>query len=167
MGVIGFLRVSLGSSTVQLHDCSGSRLAYAYSEADFSSQNGNRAWRVYYRRAAFFVSIFCWQKDSIQRIFLKKLFLFMVGSVCRVKGLTTGSRNSLKYVRNSRIMLDQAWKWLRLQSKDFYAEDKYINFGGGHFHSNRISNTCKNPHFSLKSLHKLNEQNHVFYSKQI
>jgi hypothetical protein len=52
MDVIGFLCVSLGSSTVQLHDSLGSTRACAYSEAGFSSQNGDRAW-VYYRRAAF------------------------------------------------------------------------------------------------------------------
>jgi hypothetical protein len=43
MDVIGFLCVSLGSSTVQLHDSLGSRLACACSEADFSSQNGDRS----------------------------------------------------------------------------------------------------------------------------
>jgi hypothetical protein len=42
MDVIGFLCVSLGSSTVQLHDSLGSRRACTYSEADFSSQNGDR-----------------------------------------------------------------------------------------------------------------------------
>jgi hypothetical protein len=41
--VIGFLCVSLGSSTVQLHESLGSRRAYACSEAGFSSQNGDRA----------------------------------------------------------------------------------------------------------------------------
>jgi hypothetical protein len=32
------------------------------------------------------------QKDSMQRIFIKKYFLFTVGSVCRVMRFTTGSR---------------------------------------------------------------------------
>jgi hypothetical protein len=36
---------------------------------------------------------FCDQKDSMQRIFIKKYSVFTVGSVCRVKGFTTGSRN--------------------------------------------------------------------------
>jgi hypothetical protein len=40
------------------------------------------------------------QMDSVQRIFVKKCFLFMVGSVCRVKWFTTGSRNSLKDVES-------------------------------------------------------------------
>jgi hypothetical protein len=36
---------------------------------------------------------FSGQKDSLQRIFIKKRFLFTVGSVCRVKRLTNESRN--------------------------------------------------------------------------
>jgi hypothetical protein len=43
MEVIRFLCVSLGSSTDQLHDTLGSRRACACSEADISSQNGDRA----------------------------------------------------------------------------------------------------------------------------
>jgi hypothetical protein len=41
MEVIGFLCVSLGSSTVQFHDSLGSRNACACSEADFNSHNGD------------------------------------------------------------------------------------------------------------------------------
>jgi hypothetical protein len=43
LDVIGFLSISLGSSTVQLHDSLGSRRACACSEDGFSSQNGDRA----------------------------------------------------------------------------------------------------------------------------
>jgi hypothetical protein len=43
MDVTGFLCVSLGSSTIHLHDSPGGRLACACLEADFSSQNGMRA----------------------------------------------------------------------------------------------------------------------------
>jgi hypothetical protein len=43
MDVICFLGVSLDSGTVQPHDSLGSRRACAYSEADFSGQNGDRA----------------------------------------------------------------------------------------------------------------------------
>jgi hypothetical protein len=42
MKVIGFIYLSLGSSTFQLHDTLGSRRAYAYIEAGFSSKNGDR-----------------------------------------------------------------------------------------------------------------------------
>jgi hypothetical protein len=41
--VIGFLCVSLGSSTVLLHDSLGSRNACACSEAGFGDQDGDRA----------------------------------------------------------------------------------------------------------------------------
>jgi hypothetical protein len=43
MDVIDFLCVSLGSIIVQLLDTLGSRRARAYSEAGFSSQNGDHA----------------------------------------------------------------------------------------------------------------------------
>jgi hypothetical protein len=88
---------------------------------------------------------FLWANGSIQRILIKKLFLFTVGSVCRVELFTTGSINSLKDVRKSQMMPDQVEtevrKWLRQQSKDFYAVgfdalvkrwDKCINVGGGY-----------------------------------
>jgi hypothetical protein len=39
MDVIGFLCISVGSSTVQLHDSLGSRRVFACSEAGVSSQN--------------------------------------------------------------------------------------------------------------------------------
>jgi hypothetical protein len=96
MDVIGFLFVSLGSSTVLLHDNLNRRRACSCSEAGFSSQNGDRVRGVYYRRLAFC----CELKDSMQRILIKKYF--MVGSVCRIKRFTTGSRNSLKDVRKCR-----------------------------------------------------------------
>jgi hypothetical protein len=44
------------------------------------------------------IVLFCGQKDSLQRIFIKKCFRFMLGSVYRVKWFTAGSRNSLKDV---------------------------------------------------------------------
>jgi hypothetical protein len=63
---------------------------------------------------------FCGQKDSMQRMFIKKCFLFMVGSVCCIKQFKTEWINSLKDVRKSQMMPDQVQKWLRQQSKDFY-----------------------------------------------
>jgi hypothetical protein len=36
------------------------------------------------------VRYFLWKKVSMQRIVIKKYFLFTVGSVCRVKRLPTG-----------------------------------------------------------------------------
>jgi hypothetical protein len=77
----------------------------------------------------------------MQRILTKKCFLFTVGGVCRVKQFTTGSIISLKDIRKSQMMPDQARKWLRQQSEDFHAEgfdtlikrcDKCISVGGGY-----------------------------------
>jgi hypothetical protein len=45
------------------------------SRGCFSNENGDCAWVVYYRRAAFCCAFFR-QKDSIQKIFIKKYFLF-------------------------------------------------------------------------------------------
>jgi hypothetical protein len=89
MDVTGFLYVSLGSSPVQIHDSVGSRCACTCSEAGFSSQNGDCAWEVYYQRTVFCCGFFYGQKDTIQMIFIKKCFLFTVGSVCPVKRFTT------------------------------------------------------------------------------
>jgi hypothetical protein len=145
MDVIGFLCVSLGSSTVQLHDSLVNRRTCKCSEAGFSSKNGDRVWELYYRRTAFCCAVFlcfffCGQKDSIQKIFMKKYFLFTVGSVCRVKRFTAGSRNTVEDVPKSQMMSDQVGKRLRQQSKDFCAAgfdallkrgDKYIKVSGG------------------------------------
>jgi hypothetical protein len=86
MDVIGFLCVSLGNSTVRVHDSLrvGNRSACSHSKANFSRPNGDRSW-MYYRRAAF-CFVFFW----MQRIFIKKCFLFTVGSVRRIKRFTTG-----------------------------------------------------------------------------
>jgi hypothetical protein len=77
----------------------------------------------------------------MQRIFIKRSFLFTVGSVCCIKRFTTGSRNSLEDVRKSQMMPDQVWKWLRQELKDLYAVgfdtvvkrwDKCSNVHGGY-----------------------------------
>jgi hypothetical protein len=84
MDVRGFLCVSLGSSIVQLHDSLGNRRACPCSEAGFSNQNCDRDWGTYYRRAAF-----CCAFSEGKRVFIKKCFLFTVGSVCLVKQFIT------------------------------------------------------------------------------
>jgi hypothetical protein len=43
------------------------------------------------------VAHFCGKKDSVQRIFIKKSFLFTVGSICRVKRFTSGVRNMANF----------------------------------------------------------------------
>jgi hypothetical protein len=75
----------------------------------------------------------------MRRIFIIKCFLFTVGSVCRGKRFTTGSRNSLKDVRKSQMMKWRCEIGSDNSQKDFYAvgfdtlvtrEDKCINVGG-------------------------------------
>jgi hypothetical protein len=65
----------------------------------------------------------------MQRIFIKKRFLFTVGSVCRVKRFTEEEVEA------------EERKWQRQQSKDFCAvsfdglverRDRFINVGGGY-----------------------------------
>jgi hypothetical protein len=124
MDVICFLCLSLCTSTAQLHESIGSRRACACSEVGFSSQDGDRVWEVYYRRAAFCCAFFFFgggaKELSVNDIY-KEFFSVTVGSVFRVKLLLTGSKNSLKNVRKSQMMADQVRKWLRRQSRDFYA----------------------------------------------
>jgi hypothetical protein len=57
----------------------------------------------------------------MQRTFIKKCFPFKVGNVNHVKPFTTGLRNSFKDVSKSQTMPNHMRKWVRQQSKDFYA----------------------------------------------
>jgi hypothetical protein len=65
----------------------------------------------------------------------------MVGSASCIKRFTTGSINSLKDIRKLQMMPDHVQKWLRQQSRDFYAVgfdalvkqwDKGINVSRGY-----------------------------------
>jgi hypothetical protein len=58
----------------------------------------------------------------MQRILMKKSFLFTVGNIRRVKRFKTRYRNSLKDVRKSQMMPDQVALLKLRQSKDFYVE---------------------------------------------
>jgi hypothetical protein len=130
MDVISFLCVSLGSSTIQLHDSLGNERACACSETGFCSRNGDRVWTVYYRRAAFCCSFFCGQKESMQRIFVT------YGGKCLWR---KGTHN---WVANVLLMMKGLKRgWLRQQSKDFCGAgfdalvkrwDKCISVGGGY-----------------------------------
>jgi hypothetical protein len=85
-------------------------------------------------------------KDSMQRIFIKKCFMFMLGSVHRVKRFTTGSRNCHligKCFADDEEVETEVHKWLRQQSDDLYLYaadfdalikrwDKCISVGGGY-----------------------------------
>jgi hypothetical protein len=67
-------------------------------------------------KSRILLCFFSGHKDSMQRIFLKKCFLFTVGSVSRLKRFTTESRNSLKDLRKPQMMPDQV-ALLRLRQK--------------------------------------------------
>jgi hypothetical protein len=73
----------------------------------------------------------------MQSIFVKKCFLFTVGSVFRVKGFHFGGR----CFADDEKVRTKVRKWLRQQSKDFCAAgfnalverwDKCISVGGGY-----------------------------------
>jgi hypothetical protein len=52
----------------------------------------------------------------MQRIFIKRYFLFTVGSVCRVKPFHLGDK---RFADDEEVETG-ARKWLRQQSQDFY-----------------------------------------------
>jgi hypothetical protein len=92
--------------------------------------------------------IFCRQKDSMQRTFINKCFLFTVGSVCREKRFSLDG----KRIPDDEEVETEVRKWLRQRSKDFYAAafdslvkrwDKCINVGGGYVEKRffSVSNT--------------------------
>jgi hypothetical protein len=73
----------------------------------------------------------------VQKVLIKKCFLFTVGSVCRVKWFTSGGRR----FADGEEVETEVRKWLRQQSKDFYVAgfgalvkrwDKCISVGGGY-----------------------------------
>jgi hypothetical protein len=113
MDVIGFLCVSLGSSTVQLHDYLGSGSACECSEAGFSSQNGDRDWGVCCLRAASCCASFLWAKGLNGKDIHKDMFPLYGGSVCRVKRSQLGGRH---FAYDEEVETEVR-KWLRQDSK--------------------------------------------------
>jgi hypothetical protein len=89
------------------------------------------------QKRSVLLCVFYGRKDSMLRIFIKKCFLFTVGSVCRVKRFSISD----KIFADNEEVETEVLKWLRQQSKDFYAAgfdalvkrwDKCINVGGGY-----------------------------------
>jgi hypothetical protein len=84
MDVIGFLCVSLGSSTVQLHDSLGSRRACSCSEAGFSSQNCIQCQIKYmepkskYKFVLFFFVIFAFALSFIFSVSIALLKVMLI-----------------------------------------------------------------------------------------
>jgi hypothetical protein len=60
---------------------------------------------------------FCGKQHSMQKLFIKKIFLFNVGSVCRVKRFSFDG----KRFADDEDVETEVRKWLRQESKDFYA----------------------------------------------
>jgi hypothetical protein len=116
MDVIDFLFVSLGSSTVQLRK-------RMFRDA-FSTK-----WRPCLRsiipKSRALLSFSCAQKDSWQRIFTNKYFLFTLGSVCRVKRFHFGDKISLMTWRILNWGVEVAERRVkRLQCCGFQRTDK-------------------------------------------
>jgi hypothetical protein len=84
MDVIGFLCVSLGSSTVQQTIDQHENVQKLVSVVNMAT-----VLEEYTTDEQRSVVLFSVQKDSMQRIFIKKCFLFTVGSDCREKRFTT------------------------------------------------------------------------------
>jgi hypothetical protein len=102
MDAVGFLCVSLGSSTVQLYDSLGSRRACACSETGFSSRNGDRAWGVYCRRTEFYCA-FLMGKMTHEKDIHKEMFHVYGGKCLSRKAVRTWMANvSLKTKRLKR-----------------------------------------------------------------
>jgi hypothetical protein len=85
-------------------------------EAGFSSQNGDRDWGVYYGKVPFCCA-FLWAKGLNAKDIHKKCFLFLLGSVCRIKQFHVGGK---RFVDDEEVETEVR-KWLRQQSKNFYA----------------------------------------------
>jgi hypothetical protein len=60
---------------------------------------------------------FLWAKGLHERDIHKECFLFTVGSACRVKLFSLGGKH---FADDEEVEMDVR-KWLRKQSKDFYA----------------------------------------------
>jgi hypothetical protein len=105
MDVMGFLCVSLGSSTVQVADVQAhvQRLVSAVKMVTVFEEFTTEEQRC--------CAFFCREKDSMQRIFTKKCFLFTVGIVCRVKRFYLGG----KRFADDEEVETEVRKWLRRQ----------------------------------------------------
>jgi hypothetical protein len=88
MDVIGFVCVSLGSSTVQVYDSlnssSHSPVQWLVSVVKLATKLEECTRSIEEQRSVV-LFLLCGQMDSLQRIFIKNFFFFTVGSVCRVK----------------------------------------------------------------------------------
>jgi hypothetical protein len=132
--------LSLDCSTVQLHCSLGRRRACPCSEAGFSSQNGDRAWGVYYVRTAFSCRLLRAQGLNTKDI-QKEVFPVYGGKCLSRKAVHNWVEKFSQWP--SKVSDDETdvRKWLRQESKDVYAAgfgtlvkrwDKCSNVCGGY-----------------------------------
>jgi hypothetical protein len=109
------------SSTAQLHDSLGTRRACACSGAGLSSRNGDSAWGVCYGRAAFCCAFFLWEKGLNAKYIHREMFP-VYGWKCLSRKAVHNWVEKFSQGR-SKLAGDETEvrKWLRQQSKDFYA----------------------------------------------
>jgi hypothetical protein len=83
---------------------------------------------------------FCGPKESIQRIFIKKCFMFTVGNICPSVFSVKNHLGGKRFADDEEVQTEVR-KWLRQQSENFYAAgfdalvkrwDKCINIDGGY-----------------------------------
>jgi hypothetical protein len=98
MDVIGFLCVSLGSSTIQPHDSLRSRRACAFSEACFIDKVATVLEKCTTAEQHSAV-LFLWAKEPNTKNIHKEMFLVYGGKCLSRKAV--GSRNSLKDLTRS------------------------------------------------------------------
>jgi hypothetical protein len=94
---------------------------------------------VNHRRAALCCAFLVGKKDSLQRIFQKKCFLFVFGSVCRLKRLQLGGKPFADDERDSNGGAEVAEtlccgilvkRWDKCISVDVKYVEKYMFFPG-------------------------------------
>jgi hypothetical protein len=138
MDVMSFLHLSLGSSTVQLHESLGSRYACAYLEAAFRKSK----WRPWLRsillksRVLLCVFLGGGAKELCARDIHKEMFAGYVGKCLSRKAVHKFPKGRSKVADDARPGEEVA----RQRSKNFYSGfnalinwwNKCINVGGGY-----------------------------------
>jgi hypothetical protein len=142
MDVMCFLGVSVFRRTVQLHDSLGSRRACVCSEADFSSQNGDRAWMCTTEEQRFVVCfLFLWTKGLNTKDIHKEIFPVYGWKCILCKAVHVLARKSPSTLESRRWCPARCGNGWDNSQKDFCAAgvdalvkrwDKCISVGGGY-----------------------------------
>jgi hypothetical protein len=121
MDVIGFLCVSLGSSTVQFHETLGSRDACACSEAGFSSKNGDCAEKYPTEEQRSVLRLLC-AKGLNAKYIHNEMFPFYGGKCLSCKAVHNWAANVSLMTRRLKRRCGSGWD---NSQKDFYAMDSW------------------------------------------